>query len=213
MIYNMPTVVPTLPDNCTDLTSEVFGDWSVLHYAGKYRGGYGQTMWIVRCKCGIKERRQGGALLGGYSQRCRDCSNKQRRHPERDNWLYILWKRTILKQIAVDHPWFNFNVFSSDTLPHPTDPQTVIAVNLNHPIGPGNWCWSTTRRRVPRVTVEINGIRQSTAVWARVLGLSRQRVSQIHHSPSGLKNYFDCHDITERVTYSFVKHQIEQLTK
>lgn len=45
-----------------DLTGQVFGEWTVLSYAGvKGKNGY----WLCRCSCGKEQENRGTHLRGG----------------------------------------------------------------------------------------------------------------------------------------------------
>lgn len=57
-----------------DLTGRVFGEWTVLSYAGPSPAR--QQMWNCECSCGGKAMVQGGNLKSGVSKRCKSCRNR-----------------------------------------------------------------------------------------------------------------------------------------
>lgn len=78
--------IPTDP-RFQDLTGKTFGQWHVLHYAGK--NSHRQPSWACRCACGYQATRTGNSLKQGDSLSCGRCQS-QPRSPANDNYLRML---------------------------------------------------------------------------------------------------------------------------
>lgn len=59
----------THSNNYRDLLGHVFGRWTVIEYAGRYRG-YGGAVWKCRCQCGKEKLVRAEQLSGGGSRSC-----------------------------------------------------------------------------------------------------------------------------------------------
>lgn len=83
--------------NKKDLTGQIFGDRVVIkrtpapeHIKNKKR-----SFWLVKCKCGNEDIKEGGHLRQGTSDRCRSCSSIPLRKEKGEcsfNGLYLLHK-------------------------------------------------------------------------------------------------------------------------
>ncbi len=59
--------IPPLHPSVQDLTNRDFEYWTVLGYAGTYKG---QPHWFVKCQCGTERVTEGRRILNGRSKSC-----------------------------------------------------------------------------------------------------------------------------------------------
>lgn len=93
-----------MPGVLKDITGQVFGRWTVLHYSHKEeRASYDRHMWACRCDCGTERLVLHSSLTKGVSASC-GCYNREvtrgRVAPHRKppgesclNHLYLVYRR------------------------------------------------------------------------------------------------------------------------
>lgn len=156
-----------------NLTGMKFGAWTVLRWSHQHTMPCGQRpdYWLCRCDCGQERAVRGGALVGGINTRCRSCAikkvssllrNKSRRHVGKKRFAVTI---TSLRKhgSAGERPQFNARCDCGTSF-------------VTHGLQARD-CGCGMGHAVP--SIEAVGQRKTASEWARILGVSRQRVHQM----------------------------------
>jgi hypothetical protein len=127
-----------------------------------------------RCDCGIVTRAAKARVLSGEQWHCGCRYFVPGGHL---TTLYRIYKR--LRKAGKLHPaWHDYRIMLRDT-GGITD-RAVRPIDYNAPIGPKNWEFGKIGGRMRLVTWR--GQARTMAGWARQLGVSRERVRQLHNT-------------------------------
>lgn len=186
-------VMPT-HGNFKNLTGMIFGQLTVIAYAGK-RGRY--TMWLCRCKCGKETQAIVSNLCSGGTQSCGCLQRKKtvecsRTHGYCGTPEYVTWRS--MKQrcgdpsqisyddyggrgITVCDRWRDsFEAFLADMGERPSKNHSIDRVDNSKGYSKSNCRWATNKeqgrntRRNRMLT--LNGRTLCVAEWAERLGMS-----------------------------------------
>ena len=85
----------------SDLLDKVFGEWTVLSFAGTDKAN--KTMWLCRCSCGVEKVLVGSRLKSGKSKSCFHCSV----NANRDVKIIPIawWAKTRSQAVARNRKW------------------------------------------------------------------------------------------------------------
>lgn len=177
-----------------DLTGEIFGNWTVLKYAGKEDT---RAMWVCRCSCGALALVQASGLTRKMTQGCHKCYQRRRRAAR--TYLYAAercaWREMQTRcynsnragyhnyggrGISVCERWRGkdgFDHFMEDMGHRPTPGHSLDRINVNGNYEPGNCRWATrseqagNRRAAVKITYD--GVTLCLAEWAKKTGIRR----------------------------------------
>lgn len=185
--------IPTHP-GFKDLTGRIFGQLTVLAYAGPAPG---HQLWLCRCSCGREVVIRSNNLLTGHNKGC-GCQRKNShaihrmaRAPE-----YTCWQRMIARcnnpknpsyasyggrGIRVCSRWVrSFQAFLADMGRRPSPRHSIERLDNDGPYSPSNCCWATVveqannKRTSCRLT--IFGLTLTIAQWAQRSGIPMRTV-------------------------------------
>ena len=185
-----------------DLTGQVYGRLTVLSRAENSRCG--RARWLCQCECGEQTTVQGCALSSGVTKSCgclqRELTAKRHTtHGLSQTPVYKVWKRMIQRcrnkrhkrykdyggrGIAVCERWqSSFENFFADMGPRP-EGLSLDRINNNKGYSPENCRWATPNQQTNNARsnrrIACRGISQTTAQWARMLGILRRTISWRH---------------------------------
>jgi hypothetical protein len=178
----------------SDLTSRVFGRWTVLGFSHVERQYY--RYWICECACGKDRDVQERYLLSGRSKSCGcGAGMKNRRHGLSNNKVHKAWRqmwgRCTRKHqadysfyggrgIRVCERWKTFELFLEDVGMPPTQKHSLDRVNNNGNYEPGNCRWATHTQQVrnTRQTIMLTLGERTMAAgdWADELGINSRTI-------------------------------------
>ncbi|MEO5366036.1 MAG: hypothetical protein H7831_06725 [Magnetococcus sp. WYHC-3] len=104
------------------------------------------------------------------SQKCPRCpKDRVIDHP-----LYNYWIKKIKNIHQLDPSWLNFEQFKKDVVTKPKYTK-IIPINPQLPLGPQNFKIDKSNTKKP---LTIFGITKSQSEWARICGITRERIRQ-----------------------------------
>ena len=182
-----------------DLTGEVFGRLHVQHFFGM-RSQPKRAVWCCRCSCGNSSLVLARSLRSGATHSC-GCFGLEARakantlHGMSKTNLHKRWRTMIARcrnphnpefmnyggrGIEICDRWNKFVNFYAD-MGEPPPGMTLERKNTDGPYSPENCCWATPMEQCNNMRknrlLTYNGITQTCAQWARVLGISYNTLS------------------------------------
>lgn len=147
-----------------DLTGQVFGDLTVLLFAGyKTKNGIGSARWTVKCLCGVTKDVRSDSLTNQGVKSC-GCGRLKSvvKHGKSSHKLYNTWHGMIARctnpkspnyylygerGITVCEKWAEFDAFLSDMEASWCAGKTLDRVNNNLGYSPENCRWATSEQQ------------------------------------------------------------------
>lgn len=171
------------------------GRWTVIAPAApkKLSDGRRRACWLCRCDCGAERVLNALVLALGKSLSC-GCLRGKHRHTAggRPSPTYISWASMMdrchypkhwafarygARGISVCERWRVFEGFLADMGERPKGRTLDRYPNRDGNYEPGNCRWATpsqqSENRANTVWFEIDGVRRTTAQWARATGIRR----------------------------------------
>src|SRR5215469_1511097 len=182
----------SVPRRVKDLTGQMFGNWLVLAWAGRYNQS---SLWLCRCHCGRFAVVGRESLKYGRSKGCNLCYHK-RRHLQASvahRAEYKVWynmKNRCLNPKRVDYHryggrgigicsrWINsFEAFLQDMGPRPSRSHSIDRIDNDRGYEKDNCRWATRKeqscnRRSTRLITH-NGQTLCLKDWAALSRISR----------------------------------------
>jgi hypothetical protein len=183
-----------------DMTSQVFGSWTVLGRS-EQPGQTKSALWDCRCVCGAVARVQRANLVHGRSRQCEACRNaKLTTHglcgsPEYMTWLGVKqrtgnpnspsWPHYGGRGITMAPVWRDsFETFLADMGARPSPRHSIERMDNEGPYGPGNCRWATRKEQSLNTRRNVrwayDGHTKTISEWGRDLGIDpntlRERV-------------------------------------
>jgi hypothetical protein len=173
-----------------DITGEVFGELTVLGYAGVKRHPSKKTssLWVCRCACGKEIIAHGVNLKKGTAKTC-GCSRGS--HHMSDTPEYIAWeainqrcnnqenpnyKNYGARGISMCERWRSFEAFIEDVGPRPSSKHSIDREDNSGGYTPENCRWATGKiqhrnKRSNRI-ITIGGVSRCLVEWCEITGVS-----------------------------------------
>lgn len=196
-----------MPKTRIDLTGKTFGDLTAIKYLGRVNSS-NNTYWLCRCSCGVEKVVVGYSLRNGYSKSCgryhedHSSNHKLYRHGSASSRLYSIWAKMKQKcysnnpnyyvkhqskSIQVCKEWkesfVSFQTWA--TANGYEDHLTLDRIDLDKNFEPSNCKWVLLKdqqtTKGTKVLYEIDGIKKTTAQWAKELGISKSELYAKYH--------------------------------
>lgn len=182
----------------SDLTGNVFGEWTVLHRAvDNYKG---HARWVCRCSCGEERTVLGGNLRRGKTVSCGHAARTQgglwKDHvSEYDSWKQMhrrcynseapYYSRYGGRGIMVSPRWHDFKLFLEDMGKRPFKGAELDRINNDGNYEPGNVRWATKQQNADNMSttryLTHDGITDTVTGWAQRLKVPRGLLSSRLH--------------------------------
>jgi hypothetical protein len=172
-----------------DLTGQVFGQLTVVSYAGKRNG---KNAWNCQCSCGNHTVVERGALRSGNSKSC-GCGRLRAITTHKGTYtkeyrIWIAMKTRCLKSksrwfhryggrgITVCDRWLNsFASFFADMGPRPSKRHSIDRKDNDGPYSPENCRWATKKEQAQNSSIPkfVTAFGESLCIadWAKRLGV------------------------------------------
>ena len=157
-----------------------YGKWTCLEYVGlKRRGRCSYRMFRCQCDCNTIAEIPLNNLTNGLSSQCKRCGlERQDAKARRNQPLLRLWCRVV--KYPHDPRWDNFDRFQAD-IKEVISGHRLTPKDTSQLIGPNNYKWSIgeSYKGNPKI-LTIGSETKECREWVKILGISRQRVHQLH---------------------------------
>lgn len=174
-----------------DLTSQRFGRWAVIGYAGKNK--HGESTWHCRCDCGTTRVVRGRDLASGHSRSCGClCREITTTHGMTGSPEYKSWTGIIKRCTNPNYPNYNyyggrgitlckrwrdsFEAFLSDVGPRPSPNHSIDRIDNDGNYEKSNCRWATRieqqRNSRQNHLITFQGKTRCVAEWAELYGIN-----------------------------------------